>query len=175
MHIAHLRQVLTLLRNSGFTLKVKKCAFFVTVNYCGYIMLSARLELSEAIAAAVRELKDCATQTEVRCYHGLCNLFRGTVLNFSAVAAPLNIELPKNQRTTFPSPTEAEKYAVENLGTLLTNPAVLPLPRTTGQYMVDTYACDSQVGFILLQQEKESTARPIMYCSRKRTSAKYKH
>lgn len=60
--------------------------------------------------------------------------------------------------------------AVENLRTLLTNPLILALPRTTGRYTGETDAIGSQVGFVLLKNEY-GTARSIRYWSHARTSA----
>lgn len=128
----------------------------------------------EATTAAVRELIDPSTQTELRSISGLCKVYRRFVPNFSRVAAPLHKKLRKDQHTSFPSPSPAEKSAVENLKTLLRNPSILPLARATSQYTVDTDACNSQVACVLLQQQEDGIAKSIGYWSRTLTSAEQK-
>lgn len=64
--------------------------------------------------------------------------------------------------------------AIENIKTLLNNPSIIALSSTTGQYMVDTYICDSKVGCLLLKQQENVTVRPIGYWSVIPTRAKQK-
>lgn len=56
--MAHLRQVLTLLRDAAATLKLKERSFLAKkISYLQQVIWPGRLEISEAINAAVRELK----------------------------------------------------------------------------------------------------------------------
>jgi hypothetical protein len=49
-HLSHVNEVLTLLRDAGISLKLKKCHFFAeTVHYLGHVIRSGRLGVSEKI------------------------------------------------------------------------------------------------------------------------------
>lgn len=83
MHMVQLRQVPTLLRDAGMTLRLNKCSFFAeNINELEHIIRAGRLELSQATTAAVRELKDQTTQTDSRFFLGLSNVLRSLSLNF---------------------------------------------------------------------------------------------
>lgn len=77
--MAHLRQVLTLLRDSGVTLKLNNCSFLAEeMDYLGRVICPDRLEMTSTITAAFKQLRDPATQTEVKSFLGLRNMFRRT-------------------------------------------------------------------------------------------------
>lgn len=76
------------------------------------------------------------------------------VPNFSKVTAPLNKKLQKDGFMTLLSLTKAKMESVESPDIVLKNPPILASRRATVQYSVDIDACDSQVGFILLQNKK---------------------
>lgn len=102
MYMAHLRQVLTLLREAVVTLLLKKCSIFPKkIIQLKYAIRPRRLELLELATAAVRELKDATTQTSLRSISGFRNLFRRLLPRFSTVAVFLNRKLQEGQPTTF--------------------------------------------------------------------------
>lgn len=101
-HMVLLEQALALLRDAGVLLKLKKCPFFVEkINYLRKVIRPGLLKLYETTTAAVLELRDPATQTELRSFLGLCNVFSQFFSNFSRVAAPLNKKLRKNSPRHF--------------------------------------------------------------------------
>lgn len=55
---------------------------------------------------------------------------------------------------------------METLKSLLINPPILALARTDGHFTIDTDACDTQIGCVLLQRPPDDTNRPIGYWSR---------
>lgn len=71
---------------------------------------------------------------------------------------------------SFPSLSQAEKDGAESHKTLLTNPTILALPRTTGQYKVEPDAYDSQLVNVLLQPE-DGTAQSTGYWLSTQTGA----
>lgn len=85
--MAHLQQVLALLRDVGFTLKLKNCSFFSAfIDYLGHVIRQGRLGLSEVTSISVRKLKDPTIMTGLIPFLGLCNVFYRFVPNFSKVA-----------------------------------------------------------------------------------------
>lgn len=170
--MAHSRRVFILLRDARGTLKLKKCVFFAEkISYLEHIIRPGRLELSKAIAAAVHEVKEPSTRTEVRFFTGLCNMFRQCFSNFSEVAVTLNKRLRKEQSITTFAVTKAEFVTVESLKTLPMKPSVLGLPHATGQNTITTDECNTHIRRILLQKQEDGTIRLIWYWSRTLTSA----
>lgn len=165
--LTQLKRVLTLLRDAGVTLKLKKSSFLAeTISYLGHVSRSGRIEIRTATTDAFGQLKNPTTQTEIRSFLGLCNIFRRFVPYLSKVAAPLNKKLCKDQLKSFPSLAVEEKQAVECLKDLLSNPPTHALPRATAHYTVDTNACDIQIGCVLLQKPRGGRDRSIGNWSR---------
>ena len=95
-HIAHVREVLTVLKEAGLSLKLKKCKFFATsVDYFGHVTRPGQLEVATKNTEAVKRFKEPTTQTEQRSFLGLFNIYRRFVPKFARIAAPLNAFLKK--------------------------------------------------------------------------------
>lgn len=142
--MTHFGKVLIFLRDAIVTLKLKKCPFFIeNINGLGLVIRPGRLKLSKATTAAVRKINNRMTQTELRSFFRLSNIPRRFIPKLSMVAASLNRKLQKDQPTSFPCLTRAEKDAVENLVRLQTNLPILTLPRPIEKYAVHTDASHS--------------------------------
>lgn len=65
----------------------------------------------------------------------------------------------------------SELFAIKSLQQKFITQQVLPLPKSTGAYTLDTDACGLQVGCILLQQLPEEPDNPIGYWFRSLSDA----
>jgi hypothetical protein len=82
-HLSHVNELLTLLRDAGLSPKLKKCHFFAeTVHYFGHVIRPGRLEVAEKNTGALKTARLPKTQTEVRSFLGLCNIYRRFVPHF---------------------------------------------------------------------------------------------
>jgi hypothetical protein len=87
-HLTHVAEALTLPGNAGLSLKLKKCHFFAeTVDYLGHVIRPGRLNVAEKNTTALKTAPLPRTQTELRSFLGLCNIYRRFVPKFSAIAA----------------------------------------------------------------------------------------
>ena len=87
--------------------------------------------------------------------------------NFARIAAPLNKKLHKDEPKVFGALSEEEFEAFATLRESLLKPPILALPKVGKHYILETDACNEQVGCILLQeQETAKDYRPIGYWSR---------
>ena len=171
-HVRHVREVLTALRAGGLSLKLKKCTFFSpTVDYLGHVIRPGPLEVAEKNTAALKQAQYPRTQTELRSFLGMCNVYRRFVPNFARVSAPLNRHTSKNAPKELPSPTPEEVKAFKTLKDALTSPPVLRLPDPSKPYSVDTDACNTQLGCALFQADDEGVRHPIGFWSRSLTPA----
>lgn len=146
-----LQHVLTLLRDSGVTLEIKKCLFIPERNNSlGHVLRPGRPKPSETTTAAVHELNDPMTQTELRSFLSIRSVFRRFVSNVSRVAASLNRKLRKDQPTSSSSLATAKKDILEDLKTPLTNLSILALPRPSESttmlvtLKLDLYHCNNR-------------------------------
>lgn len=56
--INHVKQVLSILKDAGVTLKLMKCNFFTeTIDYLGHVIRLRRLEIATHTTAAIKKLK----------------------------------------------------------------------------------------------------------------------
>ena len=157
-HIRHVEEVLTTLQDAGFSLKLRKCEFFAeTVDYLGHVIRPERLQVAQQKIEAVKGFKMPTTQTELRSFLGLCNVYRRFVPNFARAAAPLNDLLKKGQAFELPPLDEKQRKAFDSLKQALIEPTILRLPQSDLEYSVDTDACNHQVGCALLQTHEDGT------------------
>lgn len=115
---------------------------------------------------AICDLMTLENVTERPSLLGLCHIFTWFVPIFARIADPFNKKLRKEEPTTFETLEETERLAFRALQEKLTSPPVLALPRFQGRYIIDTDACDKQIGCILLQQQSDGHDEPISYWSR---------
>jgi Reverse transcriptase (RNA-dependent DNA polymerase) len=97
-HLKHLDTVLHRIYRAGLYLNLKKCFFFKeTVNYLGHVIRPGKLAMAEKNTRALREAKPPTTQTELRLFLGLCNVYRRFVVGLAKIASPLNALLRKGE------------------------------------------------------------------------------
>ena len=166
-HLRHLDQVLTTLRSAGVSLKLSKSAFFQrSVEYLGLRIRPGKLEILPQNVEALKKCEFPKTQTEMRSYLGLCNVYRRFVKGFAHIAAPLVKALTKGQPVTLAPPTEEQLEAFEALRKRLLSPPVLCLPHPDKAYTLDVDASILQVGCALLQEQENNILHPVGYWSR---------
>jgi len=83
---------------------------------------------------------------QLRGFLGLAGYYRRFVRGYSAIAAPLNHLMKKNQR--FESSEECQK-AFEQLKEALMSPPVLVLPTEDDQFILDTDSSEEPIGAVL--------------------------
>jgi RNase H-like domain found in reverse transcriptase len=168
----HLDAVLHRLYRAGLTLNLKKCHFSKdTVDYLGHVFRPGQLSVAEKNTAALKDMMHPTTQTELRSFLGLFNVYRRFVKGFAKIAAPLNILLRKGETPQLSPLSPEQVFAFDTLRASLVHPPILALPRIEGAYTVDTDASDRQLGCRLLQEQPDGTQKPIGYWSRGLTSA----
>ncbi len=76
-HIRHVHEVLSILRQAGLPLKLKKSNFFSrSVDCLGHRITTGRLEVALKRKDALEGFQFPTTQTQVRSFLGMCNLYR---------------------------------------------------------------------------------------------------
>jgi len=97
-HLEDLHSFLTVIRNSGMTLKLRKCKFALPqVRFCGQIIGSGTRQPDPEKVAAVRAIKVPETKKQVRQIMGFFNYFRDSIPDFAALAQPITYLTKKEQ------------------------------------------------------------------------------
>lgn len=100
-HNEHVRKVLTLLRDAGVTLKLKKGKFASgTITFLEHVICTRRHEITFHTTDAIRGLKPPANHTELQSFLRLCSVLRQILPNCVRLEASLSLWLAKDQPAT---------------------------------------------------------------------------
>jgi hypothetical protein len=131
------------------------------VDYLGHVIRPGRLGVAEKNTTALRTAPLPRTQTELRYFLGLCDVYRRFVPHFSTQAAPLNALLCKGIPPQLGPIPQDGSLALNTLRDRLLSPPVLALPRAKGQMGLDTDASDGQLDCCLLQLQPDCKPLPL--------------
>ena len=108
---------------------MKKCHFFKeTVSYLGQNIHPGKHSVACNNTSALNTAKFPTTESELRSFLGLCNVYRRFVHGFAKIAAPLNAFLRKGERPQLGELSLEQKKEFEKLLQNLLNPPILALP-----------------------------------------------
>ena len=166
-HLSHLNMALTLLGQHGVTLKAQKCQLFSNeVEYLGHVVGPGRLSVNEKSPKAIKKAVFPKTQTQLRSFLGVCNVYRRFTVDFAKTAKPLDdlnsVKLPMR----LSPPTPAEQAAFDKRREQPCHPPILAIPRKEGKYIVYVDARYDQLGCCLLQQKPDDKYLPVGYFSK---------
>lgn len=165
-HADHLRQVFLKLREHKFYLKRSKCTFAKTeLAYLGHVISQEGVATDPSKTAAMVKWPQPTNVTELRGFLGLTGYYRKFVKHYGIIAKPLT-KLLKLKHFQWNSDAET---TFDRLKAAVTSTPVLALPRFDLPFLVETDACDSGMGAVLMQQD-----RPVAFIS-KAFSEKNKH
>lgn len=170
-HIQHVDEILTLLKNAGASLKLKKCHFFQSsVDYLGHVILPGKLAVAQKNIESIKKAIYPSTRTQLRSFLGMCNVYRRFVNGFAKIAGPLSDLLKKGEPESFIL-NENQQNAFNVLRDALIHPPILTLPKEGKLFTLDVDACDYQIGACLLQEQDNGKLLPCGYYSRTLNSA----
>ena len=125
-HLKDVEEILSALRQEGLPLKLKNCKFFQdSVEYLGHVIRPGELVFNPKNVSALAEAKPPRTQTKLRSFLGMCNVYRRFVDHFAKIAVPLTSFLKNGEPDVLPELDEERRSAFETLKTCLISPPVL--------------------------------------------------
>ena len=157
-HLEHLRLVFETLRQAQFFAKLSKCSFGQnSIQYLGHIISDSGVATDPEKTVVMEQWPIPKTATELRGFLGLTGYYRKFVKHYSLIAKPLSQLLTKkgfywNEQAT---------QAFLALKQAMAQAPVLALPNFSEPFTVETDACDTGVGAVLMQK-----GHPIAYMSK---------
>jgi hypothetical protein len=150
-HLTHLRLVLFALKKHKFYLKSSKCSFAQTqIDYLAQVISREGVSTDPSKTADMLKWPTPANVTELRGFLGLTSYYRRFVQHYGLIAKPLTTLLKKDQ---FVWSTVAEQAFLQ-LKKAMTETPVLAQPDFTHPFAIDTDACATGIGAVLMQQER---------------------
>lgn len=159
-HIKHVQQVLDLLREHKYHIKLKKCEFEKSeVKFLGHIIGAEGVKVDPAKVAVIRDWKQPTNVHGVRSFVGLATYFRKFIEKFSKMVMALTHLTKKDVPFIW---SAACQKAFDDVKRALTNAPVLALPNFSLPFVVICDASKEGLGAVLMQQGK-----PLAYESRR--------
>ena len=148
-HFEHLRQVLQLLAQDKWTVKLSKCSFVQQqISYLGHIISSQGVATDPAKVEAVHSWPQPASVKDLRSFLGLAGYYRKFEKHFAVIAKPLTDLLRKNVLFVW---TLAHTASFQALKQALISAPVLAMPDFSIPFCLETDASNLGVGAVLLQ------------------------
>ena len=171
-HLDHLRLYLTVIRDSGFTLGLRKCEFAKSsIKFVGHIIGSGQRGIDPDKAyEAVANLKEPETKKQVRQILGFFSFWRDYIYGYSEIAKPLIDLTAKRIPDRIPF-HQKERDAFNRLKQVLCEAVEQPLRiiDMTKPFSIFVDASNYSVG-ACLSQPYGKRERPVAFASSKLTS-----
>ena len=133
-----------------------------SVSFLGHVVSGDGIATDPAKTKLVSEWPVPENISDVKSFLGLAGYYRRFVKGYAAIATPLNKLMKKDQ--PFEWSDEAQE-AFETLKDALTTSPVLAMPNDTGEFVLDTDACDKAIGAVL-SQVQDGEEKVIAYAGR---------
>lgn len=138
---------------------MSKCEFAQQkIQYLGHVISAEGVSTDDFKIAAVKEWPVPTDTKQLRSFLGLAGYYRKFVRNYGSISKPLTQLLHKNSVFVWSSDTQ---LAFDTLKTALVSAPVLALPDISSPFVVETDACDTGIGAVLLQKD-----HPLAFVSR---------
>jgi hypothetical protein len=149
-HLNHLSQVLQLLLQDQWHIKLSKCAFAQQqIAYLGHVISSKGVSTDPNKAEAVKSWPVPTNSKELRGFLGLAGYYRKFVRHFGMIAKPLTTLLKKGVLFVW---THDHTVAFDTLKQSLCSAPVLALPNFEVPFAIEVDASGVGVGVVLLQE-----------------------
>ncbi|XP_026382105.1 uncharacterized protein LOC113277156 [Papaver somniferum] len=157
-HLGHIEITLKTLQQHTLFSKLSKCTFGQSkVEYLGHIITGEGVTDDPAKIACMLKRRVPTNLKELRGFLGLTGYYRKFVQGYAIICRPLTELLMKDNFHW----NAAAQTAFEALKQVVTTTPVLVLHDSTLPFEVETDACDTGVGAVLMQNK-----RPIAYFSK---------
>ncbi|WVZ81560.1 hypothetical protein U9M48_028917 [Paspalum notatum var. saurae] len=158
-HLSHLRQVFELLDRDQWKVKMSKCSFALRqIGYLGHVISAQGVSTDPDKVSAIASWSSPTSAKELRSFLGLAGYYRKFVPHFGILSKPLHALLKKHAIFVW---TSEQEHSFRALKYALCHTPVLALPNFDLPFAIETDACATGIGAVLLQQ-----GHPLAYFSK---------
>ncbi|XP_041434034.1 uncharacterized protein LOC121398794 [Xenopus laevis] len=170
-HRAHVREVLSRLRQNHLYAKLEKCLFEVSaVPFLGYIISQTGLEMEPTKVQAIQQWAQPLSLKAIQRFLGFANYYRQFILNFSKLVAPITALTKKGVDPSIWSAEAVEAFDL--LKEAFISAPVLRHPDSSLPFIVEVDASEIGAGAVLSQQHPVSgKIHPCAFFSKRFSSA----
>ena len=163
-HLNELSKTLTLLRDGGLKLAIKKCKLFKSeIDFLGYKVNANGVFPNPEKLIAIDEYPQPKNQKNVRQFLATVGFYRQFIPNFAGISTPLSNLLRKDTKWKW---EDEQRDAFLSLKNKMAEAPILKHPDFSKPFQIHTDASAIAIGGALMQ-EFEGKIHPIAYFSRK--------
>ncbi|XP_027155252.1 uncharacterized protein LOC113755447 [Coffea eugenioides] len=156
-HVKHVKEVMSILRQHQLYAKMSKCSFAqLQVEYLGHIISAEGVQADPKKIECMENWPNPTNIKQLRGFLGLTDYYRRFVKGYGAIARPLTDLLKKDNFHW----SEDLEQAFQKLKRAMCSTPVLAVPDFTQPFIIETDACYTGIGAVLMQNR-----RPISYLS----------
>jgi hypothetical protein len=150
-HQNHLLQLMQVFSEHNLKAKLSKCQFEQDkIEYLGHVISGKGVATDPSKIQDIVKWKTPATIKKLRGFLGLTGYYRRFIPHYALVCQPLYSVLKKNAFHWGPD----QQNAFDKLKSIMANPPLLALPDFTLPFTLETDACATGIGAVLMQQGK---------------------
>lgn len=158
-HTDLLRRVLKKLQEHQLLIKRSKCSFAQPrLEYLGHVVSAEGVATDPSKVEAVKQWPSPRNVKEIRGFLGLTGYYRKFIKNYGIISRPLTDMLKKGVQFQW-TPVTAQAFRA--LQQALIDAPVLVVPDFAQPFVIETDACQTGVGAVLMQKD-----HPIAYLSK---------
>ena len=150
-HFSRLEEVLKRLQQAGLKIRPDKCELLQRkVRFLGYVVQGSGISVDPAKTEVVKNWPAPRNVSEVRSFTGFCQYYSRMLFQYARTAQPLYDLTRKN--VPFVWSVECQQ-AFDKLKSMLIEAPIVGFPRESGEFILDTDACDKSIGAVLSQMQ----------------------
>lgn len=158
-HLVHIQQVLEILKEHQFFVKLSKCFFAKQeLSYLGHIISAVGVSTDPKKVQIIAQWPTPSSVKDLRSFLGMAGYYRKFVKNFRLISKPLTNMLRKGELFIW---TPTTKEAFQTLIQALISTPVLAMPDFSKQFIIETDASELGIGAVLQQN-----GHPVAYVSK---------
>jgi transposase InsO family protein len=170
-HVQHLKCVFELLQQNQLFLKRSKCSFALQeLEYLGHIIGKNGVSTDTTKVQAVKDWPQPKNVKELRGFLGLTGYYRKFIKNYGMIAKPLTQLLCKGVLFLW---GPEQQHSFQLLKDTMVQAPVLAIPDFSQSFVLETDACNTGIGAVLMQNGHPVAFLSKSLCRRNETLSTY--